>query len=64
MLITGICVFCEKIKTNGKSYTYFSKIKKITATKGKVDRNMFFALLDAPFVWMAQKNTVVPYPCE
>ena len=24
--------------------------------------DMFFALLDVPFVWMAQKNTVIPYP--
>ena len=52
----------DLIKTNGKSYTYFPKIRKITATEGEVDRDMFFALLDVPFVWMAQKNTVVPYP--
>ena len=52
----------DLIKKNGEKYKYFPKIRKIVATEGKVDRDMFFALLDVPFVWMAQKNTVIPYP--
>lgn len=44
-------------------YSYMPKIRRLaTCEEGKLDMDVFFRTLDVPFVWMAQKNTVVPFP--
>lgn len=53
----------DLVKANRQSYSYMPKIRRL-ATFGdvKLDMNLFFKTLNVPFVWMAQKNTVVPFP--
>lgn len=44
-------------------YSYMPKIRRLaTCEEGKLDMDVYFRTLNVPFVWMAQKNTVVPFP--
>ena len=44
-------------------YSYMPKIRRLaTCEEGKLDMDVFFKTLNVPFVWMAQKNTVIPFP--
>ncbi len=53
----------DLVDSNRKSYTYMPQIRRFkTRGNEKIDMTMFFRLLNVPFVWMAQKNTVIPFP--
>ena len=55
----------DLVDSNSQSYTYIPKIRCLKVWQDKpfsMDMDDFFALMNVPFVWMAQKNTVIPFP--
>ena len=55
----------DLVDSNSQSYTYIPKIRCLKVWQDKpfpMDMDDFFSLMNVPFVWMAQKNTVIPFP--
>ena len=55
----------DLVDSNSQGYTYIPKIRCIKVWQDKpfaMEMDDFFSLMNVPFVWMAQKNTVVPFP--
>ena len=53
----------DLVKSRNRSYTYMPKIRHLKTYGDKeLDMDKFFGLLNVPFVWMAQSNTVRPFP--
>lgn len=55
----------DLVDSNSQSYTYIPKIRALKVWQDgplAIETDDFFSMMNVPFVWMAQKNTVIPYP--